>query len=176
MGIESEATPAGRPHAPPHGRVATNPATVLADKISALKLREPLCVASGSGVGEVIATVQRHLEGAVLICDGGKPIGIMTEQDVLMKIVARDVKHDEAVDKFMTANPFTLRSSSTIREAIALMNKESIRHVPVVDGDGKATAMLQVQDIVHHLAESFPEHVVNLPPRPHQKMETPEGA
>jgi signal-transduction protein with cAMP-binding, CBS, and nucleotidyltransferase domain len=176
MGLESEATPAGRPHAPPHGRTATNPATVLGDKISALKLKPPLCVSSGAGVGEVIATVQRHLEGAVLICDAGRPIGIMTEQDVLMKVVARDVKHDEAVDKFMTANPFTLRPSDTIRDAISLMNKESIRHVPVVDGEGKAVSMLQVQDIVHHLSESFPEHVVNLPPRPHQKMVTQDGA
>jgi CBS domain-containing protein len=124
----------------------------------------------------VIATVQRHLAGAVLVCDGSKPIGIITEQDVLMKIVARDVKHDEPVDKFMTSNPFTMRPSQTIRDAIALMNKESIRHVPIVDGDGKAVSMLQVQDIVHHLSESFPEHVVNLPPRPHQKMVTQDGA
>jgi signal-transduction protein with cAMP-binding, CBS, and nucleotidyltransferase domain len=131
---------------------------------------------SGAPVGQVIETVQRQLEGAVLICDGGKPVGIMTEQDVLMKIVARDVKHDEAVDKFMTPNPFTLRPTATIGEAISLMNKESIRHVPIVDGDGKAVSVLRIQDIVHHVAESFPEHVVNLPPRPHQKMETPEGA
>jgi hypothetical protein len=57
-----------------------------------------------------------------------------------------------------------------------MMNNESIRHIPIVDGDGKATSVLRIQDIVHHVAESFPEHVVNLPPRPHQKMETPEGA
>jgi len=150
---------------------------LLADKIVTLKLPSPLCVPSGSSVREVIDTVQRHQTGAVLVCEDKRPIGIMTERDVLMKIVARDVKYDEPVDKYMTPEPRTLTADHTIGEAITLMNGAGFRNVPIVDGQtGEARALCRVRDIIHHLAESFPEHLLNLPPRPDQEMKTAEGA
>ncbi len=150
---------------------------MLSDKIVALKLPSPLFVASGSSVRQVIETVQRHRTGAVLICEGKRLIGIMTERDVLMKVVARDVNHDEPVDAFMTPNPHTLTPDRTIGEAISLMNREGFRNVPIVDGEtGDAIALFRVRDVIDYLAESFPEQVINLPPRPDQKMTTPEGA
>jgi CBS domain-containing protein len=150
---------------------------VLADKILTLKLPTPLCVASGSSVREVIDTVQRQQMGAVLVCKGKRPVGIMTERDVLMKVVARDVDYGDPVDKFMTENPATLTADRTIGEAIVLMNREGFRNVPIVDTQtGEAVALCRVRDIIHHLAESFPEHVLNLPPRSDQQMPTPEGA
>lgn len=126
---------------------------------------------------EVIETVQRHRVGAVLVCAGRHPIGIMTERDVLMKVVRRDVDYEEPVDKFMTPNPRTLTADRTIGEAISLMNSEEFRNIPIVDPrTGEVTALFRVADIIHHLAESFPEYVLNLPPRPDQQMKTPEGA
>jgi CBS domain-containing protein len=150
---------------------------VLSDKIVSLKLPPPLCVASGSSVRQVIETVQRQRSGAVLVCDGKRPVGIMTERDVLMKVVRRDVSYDDPVDKFMTPNPRTLTPDSTIAEAITLMNDEGFRNIPIVDATtGEPVALFRVQDVIDHLAESFPEHVLNLPPRADQQMETPEGA
>ncbi len=126
---------------------------------------------------QVIETVQQHHAGAVLVCEAGRPIGIMTERDVLMKIVARDVSQDEPVDRFMTQNPQTLTGDRTIGEAISLMNSEGFRNIPIVDAEtGEAKALFRITDIIHHLAESFPAHLLNLPPRPDQQMKTPEGA
>ena len=149
---------------------------MLADKILTLKLPTPLFVASGSSVRQVIETVQRQQAGAVLVVEDKRLVGIMTERDVLMKVVARDVNYDEPVDNFMTPNPRTMTSSQTIGEAIALMNSEGFRNIPIVDAEtGEAIALFRVRDVIHHLAESFPAHVLNLPPRPHQTMKTPEG-
>jgi CBS domain-containing protein len=121
--------------------------------------------------------VQRHRTGCVLVCEGSLVIGIITERDVLMNVVARDVELDSPVDQFMTPNPRTLTPDRTIGEAIALMNQEGFRNIPIVDTKtSEAVALIRVQDIIDFLAESFPEHVLNLPPRPHQKMATPEGA
>lgn len=151
--------------------------TVLSDKVVTLKLAPPLSVATGTSMGDVIDTVQRHRAGAVLICESKRLIGIITERDVLMKVIARDVNYDEPVDKFMTANPRTLPPDATIGEAITLMNSEEFRNIPIVDPEtNEAVAIFRVRDVIDHLAESFPEHVINLPPRPHQKMKTAEGA
>jgi CBS domain-containing protein len=150
---------------------------LLGEKIRSLKLPTPLWVSSGSSVRQVIETVQQHQAGAVLVCEAGRPIGIMTERDVLMKIVARDVSQNEPVDRFMTQNPQTLTGDRTIGEAISLMNSEGFRNIPIVDAEtGEAKALFRIADIIHHLAESFPAHLLNLPPRPDQQMKTPEGA
>ena len=150
---------------------------MIGDKIVTLELPRPLCVPSGSTVRQVIETIQRQHTGAVLVCDGHRPIGIMTERDVLMKVVRRDVNYDEPIDRFMTPAPRTLTGEDTIGEAISLMNSEGFRNIPIVNAvTGEATALFRVTDIIHHLAESFPEHVLNLPPMSDQQMKTPDGA
>lgn len=148
---------------------------LLSEKIAALKLPAPLSVSTGTSVREVIEQVQRVDAGSVLVCDGSRLIGIMTERDVLLKVVARDVDLAAPVDQFMTPNPQALTAEHTIGEAMRLMNSEGFRNIPIVE-DGHAIGLIRVQDIIDFLAESFPEQVINLPPRPHQKMPTPEGA
>ena len=44
------------------------------------------------------------------------------------------------------------------------------RNVPLVDDDGPSSGVVRQQDIIKYLAESFPEELLNLPPRPHQRM------
>ena len=150
---------------------------MLSERIATLKLSPPLCVPSGTSVREVIKQVQLKRAGCVLICENGRPIGIMTERDVLMKVVARAVNGDEAVDKFMTPKPQTLTPDRTVGDAITLMHREGFRNIPIIDAKtGEATALFRIQDVIDFLGESFPEHVINLPPRPHQTMKTAEGA
>jgi len=128
-------------------------------------------------VREVIQKVQREGAGCVIVSKDGRPIGIMTERDVLMKIVARDVEYNEPVDNFMTPDPLTLTPDSTIGEAISLMNKQGFRNIPIINpSTGEAIALFQIQDVIDYLAEAYPEKVLNLPPRPHQLLRTPEGA
>jgi len=150
---------------------------MLADRIVTLTLRKPLTVSSGTSVRDVIDRVQKEQVGAVLVCKGTRIVGIMTERDVLMKVVARDVSYDEPVDTFMTQDPRTLTGDHTIGEAISLMINEGFRNVPIVNAKtNEAIGLFRIRDVIHHLAESFPEHVLNLPPRPHQQMKTAEGA
>lgn len=146
------------------------------DPISALGLPPPVCVGRESTVGEALAAVQKHGQGYVLIVDGGRPLGILSEREVLMKIVARDVKYDAPVGGFVALNPQTLTLREPIAKAIQIMNELGERNIPIVDDDGQAVSVLRTIDIIHFLAEAFPATVMNLPPRPHQKILEPEGA
>ena len=150
---------------------------MLSDKIRALKLPRPLSVESGTSVREVIRKVQQHGAGYVLVTSANRLVGIMTERDVLMKMVARDVDYDEPVDSFMTPNPLTMTPDHTIGDAISLMNRAGFRNVPIIDpASGEAIALFRIQDVIDYLAEAYPEKVLNLPPMPHQLLATPEGA
>ncbi len=148
---------------------------MLTARISTLALTPPVTVESGSSVARMVEQVQKQKVGCVLVYEFGSLVGIITERDMLLKVVARDVKYDEPVDQFMTRNPVTMSPEDTIGDAANLMNERNFRHIPVIGADGQATGIVSIKDIISIVAESFPEQVLNLPPRPHQKMETPEG-
>ena len=63
---------------------------------------------------------------------------------------------------------------STVAEAIATMQQHHYRTLPVVAGT-RVVGLVRLGDLLTHLAEAYPEDVLNLPPRPHQVMERPEG-
>ncbi len=146
------------------------------DPISALGLPPPVSIGRDASVGAALAAVQQHGQGYVLIVDAGRPVGMMSEREVLMRIVARDVKYAENVDKYMSHAPETLTLKEPIATAIRMMNEGGERNIPIVDGTGLAVAVLRTIDIIRFLAEAFPAQLLNLPPRPHQLIPEPEGA
>lgn len=146
------------------------------DPISALGLPPPVSIGRDATVGAALAAVQKHGMGYVLVVESGRPVGMMSEREVLMRIVARDVKYAENVDKYMSHSPETLTLKDDIAVAIKMLNERGDQNIPIVDGSGVAVAVLRTLDIIHFLAEAFPAQVMNLPPRPHQLIPEPEGA
>jgi CBS domain-containing protein len=114
---------------------------------------------------------------SVFVCDpSGRLVGVLTERDVFARIVGGSVDLGQPVETLMTTEPHTLDLDETIRDAIMLMQTGRYRNVPVVDADGRLVGVVRQSDIIKYLAESFPEELLNLPPRPHQRMKEPEGA
>ena len=149
---------------------------MLTDRIRTLPLTPPVTVESGTAVGRVVEVVQKRNVGCVLVYEAGRMVGIVTERDMLLKVVARDVDYATTkIDDVMTREPVTLSPGDSIGDAATLMTERRFRHIPIIAQDGTATGIVSIKDIIALLAESLPEQVLNLPPRPHQRMETPEG-
>jgi predicted transcriptional regulator len=149
--------------------------TFETDPISALGLPSPVSLNPDATVGAALAAIQNKAQGYILIVENGRPRGIMTEREVLMKIVARDIKPESNVMEVVSRISVTLNDSQPIARAIKMMIAEGVENIPIVDADGNATAVLRTLDIIHFLAQAFPEQVLNLPPRPHQTFAKPEG-
>lgn len=149
--------------------------TFETDPISALGLPPPVTVSTAASVGTALAAVKNHGQGYVLVVEAERPRGVMSQRDVLMNIVARDVKYDSNVMDFVSKIPVTLTANERIARAIKVMIAEGVDNIPVVDAAGKATAVLRSVDVIRFLAEAFPEELLNLPPDPHQVLLRPEG-
>jgi CBS domain-containing protein len=149
--------------------------TFETDPISALGLPEPVAIGTDATVGAALTAVQQRGQGYVLIVDGGRPRAMMSERDVVMKIVARDVKYDANVMEVAFGVPPTLTEKETIGRAIKIMIADGLENIPVVGSDGRVKAVLRSRDVLHFLAETFPEELLNLPPRPNQTLPKPEG-
>jgi CBS domain-containing protein len=84
--------------------------------------------------------------GAVVVLDGGRLAGILTERDVL-KAVAAGVEQEATVGERMTRHPETVESDESTDQAAALMIHGGFRHLPVVDG-GELKGILSIRDLM----------------------------
>lgn len=86
--------------------------------------------------------------GSVLVMDSGKIVGIFTERDYATKgeLEGRTAA-ETRVREVMTEAMYTVTSSSSIDECMALMMQHHIRHLPVVE-NGKLVGILSMRDVV----------------------------
>lgn len=136
--------------------------------LSELQVREPVRVAQTTQLGEIVERMAKEKRGAVCVEDaGGKLVGIFTEHDAMVRLDHGSTAwRTMPVREVMIKNPKTLRSSSTVREALAMMTAGKFRRVPIVDDDGRAIGIVSVRNILAHVASFFPEEFLNLPPDP----------
>ncbi|HSH22413.1 MAG TPA: CBS domain-containing protein [Candidatus Caenarcaniphilales bacterium] len=146
------------------------------ERVRVLARPEPARVESGTELREALREMQQARGEALLICHGRRLVGIVTERDVLDRVLGREIDDSRPVDDFMTADPHTLTADATLFEALRMMERGRYRNLPLVDDDGNVIGLLRQQDVLEYVAEAFPQEILNLPPRPHQLMEDREGA
>ena len=148
------------------------------ERLRVLSRRQPVTVPPETSLADCLAAIQRTRTGdSVFVCEpSGRLTGVLTERDIFGRIVAGHVDLTRPVETLMTTDPKTLDLDQTIRDAIELMQTGRYRNVPLVDDLGNLMGVVRQQDIISYLAESFPEELLNLPPRPHQRMKASEGA
>jgi CBS domain-containing protein len=158
--------------------VARRVPSLADERLRVLSRRQPVTVAPGTSLADCVRAIQRTGTGdSVFVCDAaGRLTGVLTERDIFGRIVGGSIDLREPVETLMTTQPRTLDLDDTIRDAIVLMRTGRYRNVPMVDEEGRLVGVVRQADIIKYLAESFPEELLNLPPRPHQRMKEPEGA
>jgi CBS domain-containing protein len=135
----------------------------------------PLASSIDSTVGDVLRLLRAQRTGAVMICEGAKLVGIVTERDAL-KLMAGGTDLATPVRNVMSSPPATISNVATVGEAIRIMSEGGYRHLPIVDGNARPIGVVATQGIVHFLVDHFPATVYNLPPNPKASTHDREGA
>ncbi len=88
--------------------------------------------------------------GALVVLEGDRLVGIVTERDILRRVVAsRREPSRTTVADILTAPVATCRLDTSLSECRAFMTTKRIRHLPVVDG-GKVCGMVTIGDLLAH--------------------------
>jgi CBS domain-containing protein len=89
--------------------------------------------------------------GAMLVLDGARLVGILTERDVL-RAVAEGAGESTTVGDWMTRNPETVDPDESTQHAAVLMIHGGFRHLPVTEGD-EVVGMLSIRDLMRIVLE-----------------------
>jgi CBS domain-containing protein len=116
--------------------------SVIADHMS----RELLKAAPDESIAEAAQHMVARGVGAVLVMDGDRLEGILTERDIL-KAVAMGLTEGARVRDWMTKSPETIEASDATEHAAALMIHGGFRHLPVLEG-GAVAGIVSIRDLM----------------------------
>lgn len=118
--------------------------TILKNKRSG----EIWSVLPGDTVLEAITRMARLRIGALLVMEGDKLVGILSERDYARKIILQGRRSAETlVSDIMTTDVATVPPETTAREGLAIMTNGYFRHLPVVEG-GMVIGLVSIGDLV----------------------------
>jgi CBS domain-containing protein len=148
--------------------------TALSEVVS----QPPLMVSAATTLANAIHLMQEERRACVLVMENDRLAGILTERDILMKVAGQplDLVHTP-VSASMTPDPFTLPDDANVAFALSKMVLEGFRHIPLVDDDGRPTAVVSMRNLIEYLGEIYSRELLTMPPDPHQhRFKSREGA
>lgn len=101
--------------------------------------------------------------GAATVLDDSRIVGVITERDVLAKVVAagRDAANTQ-VREVMTSPAISVGLKTTVEEASEIMRKHHIRHLVVVDDRGQLAGMLALRYLLYERMDDLERNVGDL--------------
>ena len=102
-------------------------------------------------VNEAAKMMEDAKVGAVIVMEDNSPIGIITDRDFVVKIVAHAYQITSPVKQIMSSPLFSINLDESVRTAADLMHERGIMKLPVVDGN-KVVGIITARDVVNLLA------------------------
>jgi CBS domain-containing protein len=91
--------------------------------------------------------MKKKRKGALVVVRKGKPVGIITDSDLIRKVVAKNLKPSQVKVKEIMSKPLvTITPDESIIEASRKMKRSNIKRLPVVDG-GRVVGLVSITDI-----------------------------
>jgi len=123
----------------------------------------PPSVSADASVLDAVRTMQKAKNGACVILDNNKLVGIFSERDLMLRVVAEGLDPDKtAVREVMTTSLGTLTTEAETSEALELMASLHIRHLPILEKDGSLAGLLSVLSLFRDHAEDLGDQLNSL--------------
>jgi CBS domain-containing protein len=106
-------------------------------------------IAPDASVYDAVQLMAAKNIGALLVTENEKIVGIISERDYARKIVLLGRSSKETVARdIMTTPVMYVRPDQTNEECMALMTDNRLRHLPVIDDDGRVVGIVSIGDLV----------------------------
>jgi CBS domain-containing protein len=125
-----------------------NPNTAISEILN-YKGSNVWCVSPEATVFDAIQLMADHNIGALLVTEGKKLVGILSERDYTRKVILKGkASKQTAVREILSEDVISVTPNHTVEECLRLMTENRVRHLPVLD-DGKITGIVSIGDLVN---------------------------
>lgn len=116
-------------------------------KASDVMVKEVVIIDENSTVKEAVDKMNRADIGSIIVARNGEPTGIITERDLLKRIIAEGKNADNTKAKEIMSSPLTcILPDANLEEVAHVMFKKKIKKLPVIDGK-RMVGLLSLTDI-----------------------------
>lgn len=118
-------------------------------KIEDIMVTDVKTITPNQSIREACIFMAQLKIGATVVVDGSQLLGMFSERDLLNRVAAQNIDLDKTpVEKVMTSPVITINAGTTANDALYIMTVEHIRHLPVVNDDGKLQGMVGIRDLL----------------------------
>ena len=126
------------------------------------KGRDVVSIAPDASVFEAIQLMADKTVGSILVMDGEKMLGIITERDYARKVILKGRSSETTrVAEIMTCEILTTSGAETVNQCMETMTERRIRHLPVVEGE-RVVGMISIGDLVQAIITDQQEEIEQL--------------
>ena len=93
--------------------------------------------------------------GSLVVLDGDKPAGIITDRDIAIRVVGAGKDPTTPVREVMTRDPITIKDDASFFDLTKAFREAAVRRLIVVDKDGKLVGLISIDDILELLTTEF---------------------
>jgi CBS domain-containing protein len=129
-------------HSDPHMSLITTP-------VQALLKHKAVALPSNASIRQAAECMREARVSSVLLVDNGRLVGVVTDRDLRNRVVAAGLDTGEAIERIATRDPWSIDITSPAFDALLLMARHNIHHVPVMEG-GHVAGMVTATDLTEY--------------------------
>ncbi len=120
----------------------------MTTQLGQLIKREPMSVAPDTATRTALERMNEQHVGCVVVTDTeGRPVGVLTQSDLLPRVILAGFDLDRPIGELMTANPHQLSATASAYDAALEMATHGVRHLLVTDAEGRLKGVVSERDL-----------------------------
>jgi CBS domain-containing protein len=123
-------------------------------RVTELFRKPPVTIPADATLADAAALMDGEVVGAVVVVDDDRPVGIVTDRDIVLRGVAHRLPPDARIDAVMSTDLVTLPADADIAEAMVVFETHPFRRLPLLE-DGRMVGMITVDDLVVDAVADF---------------------
>ncbi len=129
-------------------------------KVKDIMTKDVVTIGAGQCVFEAAELMCSTQLGCLVVVDEGVPVGIVTERDIVRRVVAKKLPLETNISEVMSRSLITVDPDASLKEAARLMSTNKIRRLPVLK-DNKLVGIVVAADFVRNLGKkSISEEII----------------
>lgn len=127
---------------------------LMSAKVRDMLKRAPVTTSADVTIQQAAQQMSKEGVSCLLVTDGGKLIGIVTDKDLRNRVVAKGIAYDHPLSEIMTTDPIFIQADDYLFDALLTMSRSNIRHLPIID-NGEVAGVVTTTNIIQKQTTSM---------------------